>query len=169
MLRTRKRGFKYYVLKGLLDVDPVTKCWIWLGYQCDGYGIVRRWGNGKRGSSTTVQKWFYELYRGPVPPKMDVAHQCHRRSCCNPHHLRLATRLDNCADWFVDFGFSEEQKAEVARLLALDLTVSVIADRMCVPRPYIHRLARQLDWHKLQTSFDFSLAHEDPYRADRSS
>lgn len=154
-MTARKRGFKYFYVKGLLDVDPVTGCWIFLGHQVQGYGIICRKNKRGRWGSCTAQKYFYELYRHEVPSNLDVAHECHRRSCCNPKHMKVRTRLDNVAEWFVDQCFTPAQKAEVERLMALDLPVSVIAHRMCAPRPYITRLIRELDWQKHQTSFDF--------------
>lgn len=155
---TRKRGFKHFVQKGKLDVDPVTGCWIWLGYTKDGYGIIKR--SGAKRSSTTAQHYFFELYRGPVPPGHDVAHRCHRRSCCRPHHTFAATRLENVREWFIDQKFNAEQREAVARMMAADLPLSVIADRMCAPRPYIKRLVKQLDWEKYQTSFSFEDADQ---------
>lgn len=155
MRSARKRGFKHYYVKGLLDVDPVTGCWIFLGRQIQGYGIISRKNSSGRWVSCTAQRYFFELYRFPLPSSLEVAHECHRRSCVNPHHLRADTKLGNIADWFVDQCFSTEQREEVCRLMALDLPVSVIADRLCAPRPYIHRLIRELNWQKHQTSFDF--------------
>lgn len=156
MRSARKRGFKHYYVKGLLDVDPVTGCWIFLGRQYGGYGrvnfkhpITGRW------TATTAQRYFYRLYRGEIADHLEVAHLCHRRSCVFPHHLRADTKLGNIGDWFVDQRFTPDQCEEVCRLMALDLPVSVIADKMCAPRPYISRLIQRLDWQKHQTSFDF--------------
>jgi hypothetical protein len=30
-----------------------------------------------------------------VPPEMDVDHVCRNRACCNPSHLRVATKYQN--------------------------------------------------------------------------
>ena len=156
MSRARKRGFKHYYVKGLLDVDPITGCWIFLGHQVEGYGIIcRKNPRTGRWGSCTAQRHFYELYRHAVQPDIEVAHNCHRRSCVNPRHLRADTKAGNLADWFIDQRFDEGRREEVARYMAADLPISVIADRMCAPRPYIRRLVREINWQKYQTSFDF--------------
>lgn len=150
----RKRGFKHYYLKGLLDVDPITGCWIWLGRQYGGYGRINFTRHNGTYTATTTQRWFYELYRGPLDPKLDAGHICHRRCCCNPRHLRAQTRLANTQEWWIDQRFTPDQIEQVCQMMAADLPVSVIADRMCAPRPYISRLIQKINWDKYQTSFD---------------
>lgn len=152
-----KRGFRHYYLKRLLDVDPITGCWIWLGRQSDsGYGLINTNRHGQWGSTETAQRYFFELYKRPLRDDEEAAHSCHRRSCCRPRHLSAKTKLDNLSDWFVDQQFNKEQIEEVIRLVQADLPVGVIADYMCCPRPYIHRLLRQIEWRN-QLDFDFSL------------
>lgn len=159
--RSRKRGFKHYYLKGLLDVDPETGCWIFLGRQSDsGYGLINRKRPDGHWVSVTAQRHFFELYRYKLLPGHDAGHRCHRRCCVNPHHLKDVTKAENAADWYIDQKFSAAQREQVSLMLAADLPISVIADRMCAPRPYILRLARELAWRKYQTSFDF--ADEEP-------
>lgn len=84
-------------------------CWPWLGYvvggKGGGHGQVRRagrlWG---------AHAYAYALVVGPIPAGLDVGHVCHdedkacpggpsclHRRCCNPAHLRLQTRRENCA------------------------------------------------------------------------
>lgn len=153
-MKPHKRGFKHYYLKGLLDVDPITGCWIWLGRQSQGYGRIDiRKPNGSH-TTTTVQRWFYELYVGSIPAHLDAGHKCHRRCCANPRHLEAQTRLANTQEWWIDQRFTSEQKEEVCQMMAADLPISVIADRMCAPRPYISRLVARMNWEKHQTSFD---------------
>lgn len=157
-----KRGFKIYYRLRLLDVDPLTGCWIWLGHQVQGYGVINaRLPDDTRRIHRTAQRYFYLLYRSDPGPNKDIAHRCHRRSCCNPRHLRPATRLSNVGDWFVDQKFTDEQVNQVAKYMALDLPVSVIADLMCAPRPYITRLVSRITWERYQTSFEFSIDASD--------
>lgn len=151
---SRKRGFKHFYRKGLLDVDPISGCWIFLGTTFGGYpraSIKRGDGHWAR---TTAHRYFWTVYRGD-PGDKEVAHRCHRRRCVNPRHLRLDTRLGNLSDWFVDQQFTDTQKDEVWNMFVADLPISVIADRMMAPRPYIHRLVRKLEVEKTQFSLDF--------------
>ena len=37
----------------------------------------------------------YEEWVGPIPDGMEIDHVCRNRACCNPKHLRLATRKQN--------------------------------------------------------------------------
>lgn len=156
-MKAKKRGVKHFVLKGLLDIDPVTGCWIFLGRQLNGYGIIAKKNDKGQWVSTTAQHYFFELYRRKLNKGEEAAHNCHRRSCCNPRHLRAATHQNNVDDWKMDQKFTRGQKNEVARMLAADIPFSVIAELMCCPRPYIYRLARELEWKKYQTEFDFVL------------
>ena len=72
---------------------PVTEtgCLIWTGNLNDtGYGQI--WVN-KRLISTHIFAW--EKIHGSVPQGYMLDHKCHTPSCCNPIHLRLATRSQN--------------------------------------------------------------------------
>jgi hypothetical protein len=153
----RKRGFKYFLLKGLIEVDG--ECWIWLGAQTkDGYGNIRRKARagekafGRKTSSwknATAHNYFYELYHRLLNPEEEAGHTCHRRLCVRPKHLRAMTHPQNMRDMFEDMGFNAEQKNLVATLLQEGLTPSRIAFEMKAPRPYIIRLAKELNWREL--------------------
>lgn len=70
-------------------------CLIWpLGKTARGYGAVFVDGR-QRGAHVVVCR----LVHGSKPtPAHEVAHGCGNRLCCNPKHLRWATRSDNHAD-----------------------------------------------------------------------
>lgn len=66
-------------------------CLVWLGaVNENGYGII--W-DGKR--TVRVHRWNWECHHGPIPVGADIDHRCGVRLCCNPDHLRLATRKQN--------------------------------------------------------------------------
>ena len=70
-------------------------CFIWpYGMTSGGYGAILIDGH-QRGVHTVI----CELVHGPKPNAgFEVAHGCGVRSCCNPKHLRWATRSDNHSD-----------------------------------------------------------------------
>jgi hypothetical protein len=66
-------------------------CWQWLGGKnSKGYGFLH-W----QGKSVAAHRLAYELTNGPIPPGMEIDHQCRNRSCCNPDHLQPLTRRRN--------------------------------------------------------------------------
>jgi hypothetical protein len=143
-----KRGFKYYYLLGLIEVDTETGCWIWLGAQYkDGYGNVAKKNGDNKWRSGLVHKHFYELYHGPAG-SLDVSHKCHRRLCIRPRHLKLKPHVQNMRDMFPDWEFGETEREQVKALLHEGWDISYIANKMMAPRPYIMRLAKTLNWRE---------------------
>lgn len=68
--------------------------WIWSAKGRTGlfkeYGGTRL--NGKMMSS---HRAVWILHKGPIPPGVDLLHQCDVKLCCNPNHLRLGTHTEN--------------------------------------------------------------------------
>lgn len=71
-------------------------CWPWTGYvQKNGYGRFTP-VDGVRG---LAHRYAIEYSTGAtIPEGMEAAHSCHNRRCCNPAHLRVATRSENMAE-----------------------------------------------------------------------
>ncbi len=42
-----------------------------------------------------VHRYVWEREKGPIPPGMEIDHQCRNRACCNVDHLRVVTQLVN--------------------------------------------------------------------------
>lgn len=77
--------------------DP-TDCWIWMmSLMRTGYGQIGWQDQGQR-SHQLAHRIAYVVWHGPIPEGLVVDHLCHRRACCNPHHLRLTTNAENAAD-----------------------------------------------------------------------
>lgn len=81
------------MLRGRLELDSETGCWIWQGAtQRSGskgnavYGRLRR-----RGVLWLVHRWVYTLMVGRIPDGHHVHHRvegdCVSTLCCNPQHL----------------------------------------------------------------------------------
>lgn len=66
-------------------------CLVWTGAVKDtGYGAM--W-DGER--VVRPHRWAYEAANGTIPAGVDIDHICGNRLCCEPAHLRLASRKQN--------------------------------------------------------------------------
>jgi HNH endonuclease len=42
-----------------------------------------------------AHRYFYSMWRGPIPHGMTLDHTCSNRSCVNPAHLEITERAEN--------------------------------------------------------------------------
>lgn len=75
-----------------LQYDPQTGCLNWTGSLSEkGYPQVV-W----RGKKYRVHILLNERAEGtPVPPGLEVDHECNNRACCNPQHTERVTHAEN--------------------------------------------------------------------------
>lgn len=76
-------------------VQKGNGCWLFLGGNSKGYGLIKdEGGRSKRASHVS-----WELHFGPIPPETPwVLHACDNPPCVRPDHLFLGTPLDNTQD-----------------------------------------------------------------------
>jgi hypothetical protein len=144
-------------------------CHPWTGQpNPDGYGFMQF--GGKTRSVHTVA---WELANGPVPPGLEVDHECHNRAvlagtclrglcmhrlCCNERHLAAKTHLENVRApgprnrpdlkgkrpaWAK---LTENQVREIRALLSEGVTHGKIAERYGVSRSAISMMASGRTW-----------------------
>lgn len=82
-------------LKATVTILP-SGCWEWQGFthkEPNPYGEM-----SYRGKSQRTHRLSYILHVGPIPPGLDVCHECDYKRCCNPDHLFLGTHRENMLD-----------------------------------------------------------------------
>lgn len=69
-----------------------SPCTRWQGAKNgDGYAVVKVGGR-----LHLAHRLAYVGAHGPVPKGLEVHHECGRRDCVNPSHLRAVTHRENC-------------------------------------------------------------------------
>lgn len=90
--------FNRVALRGRLTANVLVLengCWEWQKHRLNmGYGRMSI-GEGRMNYAHRIA---YELYIGPIPAGLQVAHRCDNPPCCNPDHLFTATSRQNTDD-----------------------------------------------------------------------
>ena len=74
-----------------VEVRASGACWPWKGH-VSGNGYARM---GVGGKAFQAHRLAYFYCVGPIPDGLVVDHQCNRRDCVNPNHLRAMTHEEN--------------------------------------------------------------------------
>lgn len=75
--------------------EPNTGCWLWIGKDWSGYGVIWGGGSRKKGKFRAAHRVSYELHIGPIPDGLELDHLCRVTCCVNPAHLEPVTHLVN--------------------------------------------------------------------------
>lgn len=91
-LRTRLIRYRAY---GPVPSGLLTPCWLWaMRRKKSGYAVTNI-GSGDQRCRVYVHRLAYELWKGPIPPKLQLDHLCRTRHCFNPDHLEAVTQQVN--------------------------------------------------------------------------
>jgi len=112
MVRPRKTLMEIFMNK--VRVVAESGCW-----ECTaskhkfGYGWIR---DGSRAELFHRAAW--KLFRGPIPPNMQVLHKphCHNPPCGNPDHLYLGTDKENRRDMVLNQTLPRGEQCSTAKL-----------------------------------------------------
>jgi hypothetical protein len=75
----------------LSKIERSDDCWLWTGsLHSKGYGKM-----SVAGRDWLAHRLAYELFVGPIPPKLQLDHLCRVRRCVNPAHLEAVTTREN--------------------------------------------------------------------------
>lgn len=91
-----EEGIRNRIIKRLDKkiVEQESGCKFWTGaINACGYGTI-----GVNGKSKLVHRVIYELYYGPIPEGMVIAHHCDQPACCEITHLFLTDVIGNVYD-----------------------------------------------------------------------
>jgi len=79
-------------------VQKTDGCWLWIGAkQGGGYGSF-----SMKGRLIGAHRASWMLFRGSIPPNLNVLHRCGNKSCVRREHLFLGTQSDNLKHWWSD-------------------------------------------------------------------
>lgn len=67
-------------------------CWLWTASSVrGGYGKFSIGG----GLVERAHRYAYRMFRGPIPPDLELDHLCGVTACVNPEHLEAVTHQEN--------------------------------------------------------------------------
>ena len=76
-------------------IGEADECWAWRGAKKRSKGYGYAWFEHRTQHAHRVA---YVLTHGPLPADTEACHDCDRRDCCNPAHIRPDTHDANVRD-----------------------------------------------------------------------
>lgn len=136
----------------------LSGCWEWQRAR-DPHGYGRTWLDGR---TFLAHRAAYLLFRGDIPPGLDVCHHCDNPPCINPEHLFLGTHLDNMRDMFAKgrriaakgegharARLTAPQIADIRRRVRAGETQAALSAEFGVSAPHINRIVHRRVWRHL--------------------
>jgi hypothetical protein len=130
--------------------------WPWLGRIIESKGTDPRGQLYWRGRTRLAHQVAYELGVGPIPEGLQVNHQCHMSTCCNPRHLEAGTQKDNMRDMdaagrrvnpkYRGIVLTPEKVVLIRRHRKLGLHISYLAEVFGVSEVCIQKVVEYRSW-----------------------
>lgn len=137
--RTLDELFELYV-----EPIPEAGCWLWMGSQDRGYGLIRR---NRHHKQIRAHRASYERTYGPIRNSVLVLHKCDTPGCVNPNHLFLGTQQDNMTDKTLKGRSQSKLSPDDIRNIRRDTrTIRAIAEAYSVTRPCIGSIKSGKTW-----------------------
>lgn len=89
-----------FIVRFWSKVNKTQTCWLWTDHTRDGYGSIHCRVSG-RDLLLYAHRVSWIIHFGLIPKGRFVLHNCpggDRRTCINPCHLWIGTRVDNARD-----------------------------------------------------------------------
>jgi hypothetical protein len=77
-----------------VEMEPMSGCWIWTGCVLPHGNYQQPWVSF-RGKQQPAARASWKLFKGEIPQKTMVLHDCHNCYCVNPAHLHLGDNVMN--------------------------------------------------------------------------
>lgn len=78
-------------LSDAFEINEFNECWIWhRRLDSRGYGVF-----SLKGKVIAAHRFFFVLYKGPIPEGNSVHHTCQNPACVNPAHLEAMTSSEH--------------------------------------------------------------------------
>lgn len=94
-------AWQAYRLQYVLDrcrIEPDDGCWIWRLALAGGSGLPQVQIPSGRRRVEGAHRVAWQALRGPIPPGLYLLRVCGNPRCCNPAHMRTATRKQVMAE-----------------------------------------------------------------------
>ena len=98
-------GFNEERFLGLVTMEPMSGCWLWMGHTSKGYGYF-----SVSQQTRLAHRCSFHYYIEPLVNGMVIDHICRTRSCVNPLHLRQVSEKTNSLENSVSFAARNASK-----------------------------------------------------------
>ncbi len=84
----------------LKHVQKTESCWLWISAtNGKGYGMISIYNEEtKQSRGRLAPRVSWEIFKGDIPKRLFVLHECDNPACVNPDHLFLGNQMDNLKD-----------------------------------------------------------------------